>query len=295
MWQKHARSELPARFTSAWAGDSLALGFVPFRNSHAVNRIAALIICSLLACAGSAAETIVILEARHRPADELVEALRPLLLQSEALSATGSQIIVRADAAGLDRIKEALAQLDRPLRQLQISLRRADAATIESETIAARAHASADSLHVQTYVTAADTDIAATGVRRVVVREGNEALIDTSRSVPQFAGAIVETRSSGATRTAAGIGVHELHEGFRIVPRLAGTHVELEISTRQERADGEVISTQRATSQVSGEMGMWLRMGSVAHRATPINSHSLSTRRDELEWWVRVDEIEQAK
>jgi hypothetical protein len=180
-------------------------------------------------------------------------------------------------------------------RTLQISVRHATAATIQQETIAAREQTSARTQHMQTYATAEDIDANVTGVTRVLVREGGEVFLDTSITVPQFAGAVVEARSSGASRTVAGIGMRELHNGFHISPRVSGSRVVLEISMQQEHAEGEAISTQHTSSRISGELGRWLRVDSSngeTHRKT-VNGNSLSTREDELEWWVRVDEVKE--
>ena len=267
-----------------------------FREHDSVKRIAVFIAMCLLANS-AAADGIVVLDVRHRQAAELVEVLRPLLTQDEAISASGNQLILRADAAGIARIKEALAQLDRSRRQVQITVRRASVQTIEHEALAARVRAGGDrGLRVQAYGTSNNVDVAQAGVSRVLVDEGSEAFVGTGGTVPQVGGAVIETRQSG-NRVFVGAEMRELHSGFRIVPRLSGNHIELDISEQQEHAEGELISTQRASSHVSGELGAWLPLGGVAAAASRTNAtllgHALSTQEDDVTWWVRVDEVKQ--
>jgi hypothetical protein len=77
------------------------------------------------------------------------------------------------------------------------------------------------------------------------------------------------------------------------VPRLSGNHVELDITEQQQHADGESISTQRASYRLVGDLGTWLQIGgaTTSTRTGAVSGHSLTTRADELVWRVRVDAV----
>lgn len=69
------------------------------------------------------AQPIEIIGLRHRFADDLLPLLQPLVEPGGALTGQGSQLFLRASPANARQIKEVLATLDRPPRQLLITVR----------------------------------------------------------------------------------------------------------------------------------------------------------------------------
>ncbi|WP_158529638.1 secretin N-terminal domain-containing protein [Parvibium lacunae] len=63
------------------------------------------------------AQSMEMLRARHRPAQELVEVLRPLLGPGESISAYQYQIILRASPATVTNVRRILEQIDQPAKQ----------------------------------------------------------------------------------------------------------------------------------------------------------------------------------
>src|SRR5687767_2855293 len=64
-----------------------------------------------------------IISLRHRTAEQVLPALRPLLEPGATLTGHGAQLIVRTSPANLADLRRALDAIDRPARRLQISVR----------------------------------------------------------------------------------------------------------------------------------------------------------------------------
>jgi len=60
---------------------------------------------------------------KHRLAEEMVPAVRPLLAPGESVSGMDSRLIVRAAPQTFAQIEHLLAEIDRPRRNLRISVR----------------------------------------------------------------------------------------------------------------------------------------------------------------------------
>ena len=78
--------------------------------------------CALV-LGGARAQSIEVIELRHRSAEDLLPLLRPFVETGGAISGQGSQLMVRASPANLGQLRELLATLDRPPRQLLITVR----------------------------------------------------------------------------------------------------------------------------------------------------------------------------
>jgi type II secretory pathway component GspD/PulD (secretin) len=82
----------------------------------------ALLLCALGAAA--LAQSLEVIDLQHRTAEEIIPVLRPLLEPGGALSGKDYKLFVRASAANVKQLRQALAQLDRQPRQLFVSERR---------------------------------------------------------------------------------------------------------------------------------------------------------------------------
>src|SRR4029077_13894347 len=86
-----------------------------------------LLIAVVVAGETAAQGSLEIIPLRHRTADQVLPALRPLMEPGATLTGQGTQLIVRTSPANLAELRRALGELHRPLRPLQISVRFDDA------------------------------------------------------------------------------------------------------------------------------------------------------------------------
>jgi type II secretory pathway component GspD/PulD (secretin) len=216
-----------------------------------------------------------IIPLRHRTADQVLPALRPLVEPGATLTGQGTQLIVRTSPVNLAELRRALDELDRPLRRLQISVRFDDALDSAARGVETSGRVTNRGSSVD--VRAQERQGAATERvdQRVQVLEGGRAFISAGRSAPIYDGAVLRETSSG----------------FEAIARLAGDGVLVEIAQRRD-----TLARQQALSTtVSGRLGQWLDVGGAVEAASRDESAILSARSSASartgRVWLRVDEL----
>src|SRR5678816_2921450 len=86
-----------------------------------------ILLVAVIAGQAAAPGSLEVFPLRHRTADQVLPALRPLMEPGATLTGQGTQLIVRTSPGNLAELRRALDDLDRPLRRLQISVRFDDA------------------------------------------------------------------------------------------------------------------------------------------------------------------------
>jgi hypothetical protein len=245
--------------------------------------LAALLIVLLLWCVGARAETEVI-ALQNRPTGEIVPALLPHLEPGGSISSIGNQLVISASPAGLARIKDILAIIDRPSRQLLISVRQEGAEEAEDRGGSLSGRIGTDKAKVilpptpsgpGVTVQAEKGDSVLRGriwgtrevqderaAQQVRVLEGGTAFIHMGVSIPlalrqAFLG-------PGGAVVSESIVFMDLGTGFLARPTLSGDTVTLEIRPQQESlmpGPGGVARVQRLSTTVSGRLGEWIPLG----------------------------------
>lgn len=234
-----------------------------------------LFVAAVVAGEAAAQGSLEIIPLRHRTADQVLPALRPLMEPGATLTGQGTQLIVRTSAANLAELRRALDELDRPLRRLQISVRFDDALDSAARGVETSGRVTNRGSSVD--VRAQDRQSAATERvdQRVQVLEGGRAFVSTGRSAPIYDGA----------------GFRETSSGFEAIPRLAGDGVLVEIAQRRDTPARQ----QAMSTTVSGRLGQWLDIGGAVEAASSDESALLSARASASartgRVWLRVDEL----
>lgn len=237
----------------------------------AIPRVALLLLV-LLAGAGARAE-LRVFEPRHADAESLLPVVQPLLGPGESASVHGNTLVVNAGAGTLRRIDELLAQLDRPLRNLLISVRQGGPAAGPGSGVRP-----GGGRRISTRADGGDSSVRALEGRPVLVR----------------AGALVPLAGEGYW--GAGVRYEDVSEAFVVRARLAGERVLLDIETRSDRVEGGAVRTGALHTSVSGGLGEWIavggsRAGNDRTGSAPGVSHS--TRGDAADLVeVRVEVVE---
>lgn len=241
------------------------------RAVFSISLFIALVVAGETAAQGS----LEIIPLRHRTADQVLPALRPLAEPGATLTGQGTSLIVRTSPANLAELRRALDELDRPFRRLQISVRFDDAlerATQGVETSGRITNrGSSVDVRVQDRQGAAGERVD----QRLQVLEGARAFISTGRSAPIHDGG----------------GFRETSTGFEAIPRLAGDGVLVEITQRRD-----TLARQQAMSTtVSGRLGEWLEIGGAVEAASRDERAILSAQSTRSarsgRIWLKVDEL----
>ena len=220
--------------------------------------------------ASNAQQALEIIPLRHRPVEQVLPALLPLLEPGATLSGSRGQLFLRASPSNVDDIKRALAAIDRPARRLQISVRLDDAMARERRSVDASGTISSGGARVG--VSAQDsTRMAAERVdQRLQVLEGSQATIFAGRSNDY----------------------QELGSGFAVVPRQSGGLVHLEI-VQQHQAG---LQGQRLSTSTTARLGEWTELGGVAQSSArddrSIGSATGRRTSESRQVWVKVEALD---
>jgi hypothetical protein len=238
---------------------------------------------ALLALAGAVpAEPVTeVIPLNARLPEEVIPAIRPLAGPDGSVTAFGGKLVVRASPARLEDIRRVLADIDHPPRRLVIHVRQRAAGSSDASGGGVVVQRGTVGAQVRSHQTRGAGD----STQRVMALEGQPTQIQAGVSVPvttseaTFGGWWPGQERSVAYRDATA--------GFRVVPRLAGDTVTLEIDQHAVRAQGGAqtppFSVQGAQTTVRGRLGEWLPLGTVTTSATQASrgiANTFSTRRE---------------
>lgn len=231
-----------------------------------------------------------VIELKYVLLDEVLPVLRPLAGDDGMVSGMGSQVIIKAAPQRVRDIRKVLARVDRPPRQLLITVSTPGDSVYSSTGYAASAGIKAGDVRAginspgrplnssRARISAHSTDSrrVRTARQRVQVLEGRPAYINSGTQIP-----VVDGYRNSAP-------LHNVTRGFYVVPRLNGESVMLEIMQHDDRP-GQVRGTydiQRAGTLVRGRLGEWVDLGGIDSRshnqrrglARSINSQGVNTQ-----------------
>jgi type II secretory pathway component GspD/PulD (secretin) len=239
------------------------------------------------------AQSLTVIDLKHRRAEEIIPVLQPLLEQGGALTGQDYKLFVRASPGNVAQLRSAVEQLDKQQRQMLVSVRRGSAQDIQREQASVSGTVRTDRPRADVTVRAGQGTLRTqdSSVSSVQVLDGNSAFIATGTSVP-----IVTAIAVGGGRrpfVAGAVEHRDLQRGFMVTPRIRGNEVILEISQQDERVAGGNIQSQSLNTQVIGRLGAWMQLGGVSESSSSTNSGILSrsygTNSNELSIWVKVD------
>lgn len=230
---------------------------------------------------------VAVLPLQHRPAAEVLPQLQAMFRDSAALRADGFRLLVRADAQTLAQIREVLAEIDTPSRDLILSVRRSSERPRE-DTGAGIGIESGPRGTARQWTTARHDD----QTQQVRLREGTEAVIVVGET---------ETHGFRVFAGRAGFGMEPLFRdtarGFRVHPqRQPDGRVRVDIAQLHEQplatAMGRV-ERQAVDSSITIEPGTWHDLAGIG-RSTNLDEHSIAWRRttrdrETLSLQIRVD------
>jgi hypothetical protein len=240
-----------------------------------VIRLGLLLMAALLGAPAAGQGALEIIALRHRTAEQVLPALRPLMEPGSTLTGHGTQLIVRTSPANLHELRRALQAIDRPARRLQISVRVDDALEQSVQGVEAGGRVSNRGARVDVRANERRGSASERVDQRIQVLEGARAYISTGQSTPVF----------GGTAT------HDTQTGFEAVPRLAGENVIVELIQRRDTAAAQ----QGVSSTVSARLGEWFEVAGLAEQGARdergIASRSTGRSVEARRIWLKVDEI----
>jgi len=267
------------------------------------------------------ANSIHTIQLRHRPADEVIPIIKPLLGADDSLTGQGYQLFIRTSERNLEQVRQMISQLDtvaklllisvfqgndRELRALGVSgnLQYQDSDTnisLGSTDKAAKRGADVNystrnaSAGAHTYSTRGR--LSDNPIHQLRISEGSEGYIETGESIPYFSGRYWRGGRHGIV--AGGVDYKDINTGFYVLPRVHDDQVTLDVSPykqSQSRQRGGTIETQSASTRITGELGQWLAIGGVSGQTrrsgTGAGSYGSTQSRDNASIWIKADLIQ---
>lgn len=244
------------------------------------------------------AQQLEIIELKSTSAERVLPALRPLLEPGATLSGMNNQLFLRASPRNRQEIRQALAALDRPARQLLIRV-----ANQRGGDDSARGAAASGQVVIggKSNVEARVWDSRAVSRdnsnQAVRASEGSPAFINIGRSLPVPMRQIVI--GPGGAVVGESVVYRDIGQGFYAVPQVSGNRVTLEISQQADSAVANqrgAIDTQRLNTTVSGQLGEWIELGGSGQQGGRQQSGAfqLSTREvaEQRSIWLKVEEVQ---
>jgi len=255
------------------------------------------------------AQELQVIELRHRLAEQVLPALQPLVEPGGAITGMDSMLFVRTSPANFEQIRQAVAALDRQLRQLRITVGQGTVATDTGSAVRGSATIGSDDVQVGVNrPPVGESGVAVTArhatqranlrnVSSVTALEGSETFIAIGQSAPVTTTQVTPgwTRPNVVQTTE----FRDASTGFYATPRLSGDVVTLDLSPKQQRFSGPPsdrrVATAGITTQVSGRLGEWIRVGgsSGSNRSDTSGLLTWGTRSGEASYdvWVMVEEV----
>lgn len=220
-----------------------------------------------------------VIELRHRPAEEVLPALGPHLDGGRvSLSASGNRILLRGSARDLGPLIDLISAIDIAPRLVWVTVAlgdtgRSTAETDDGEDAPAETHYTAGSpirsdLPGDAMSTSSRWHTGQSKARRVLVRDGDWASV-AIRGIAPVTGlsAQVQVTPQIEVFTSDLAGPERFQDGgFRVRPRLTGDWVTLDIavfgSTEDSLARGSLVQT--LTTTLTGRLGDWIPVGGSA-------------------------------
>jgi hypothetical protein len=236
-----------------------------------------------------------IIDLRHQPAEQIIPALREVAPEGAAITGTGFQIIVRAEAGDIAVVRELVRGLDQPVETLQISVRQvgADTGLRQGTEGGVRIGGGTASGSVRIY--RSEDARSDRSVHSIRVQDGQSAWIDTGGTE------LVATDRLYAldARDGAAFGerrvARDWQDGFFVRPQRHGDQVTLSIEVVRETplTDEGTAPRRELVTTVTAPLGEWVRIGGVdsssreRDRRILFRTRDLRTSRSAVE--IRVD------
>jgi hypothetical protein len=255
----------------------------------------------------------------QRPAEDLVEAIRPLVGAGGAVTASGSKLIVNASPAALAEIARLVRELDVPARSLWITVERqatgsdqrsagevsgrVDAGgvtvTRPPTTTVTRSGTSVETRTGRTVVTGAfaggSVESASDTAFRIRALDGRPAFIAVGGERPiATTGAV--TNPDGSVGVVPATAIQAAEQGVYVTPRLSGDLVSLDVSVSADRfgVAGSVVRERLGTT-ASARLGEWIWLGSLSSseesRSSDWLARARALREELTNVRLRVEEI----
>ncbi len=227
----------------------------------------------VLFCTALHSREVSVINLKYRPADEIVRIIKPQLGPEESITGKGFVVILSAASDNLPRLEQMIGTLDKPSRQLLITVVQGENARQALASIDVSGNVSiGDNARIEfgrnpqpentvsVKGESSESKRFAADIQRLRIQEGRSALLYMGQSIPVTAKTI-DPRLENSQ-----VVYQQVRTGFWVTARLAGNRYVLDIVSQREStvsAGSGVVGTQQIQTQVRGQLGKWMDIGEV--------------------------------
>ncbi|AUM14755.1 hypothetical protein [Ketobacter alkanivorans] len=221
----------------------------------------------------------------YLPAKNLIPILEPLLGEDDRITAYGNKLFVKASPAAQDEILRILEEVDRPLKNVQISLRYASNAELESQNnssdadiVVFKGSSRSSEVQIETVSKNRFSTRNDTVDHQIRVLEGEQGVLEVGQDVP-----ISQFVFLSPFQSASSTEYRSVSNKLFVVPQITKDRIRIEVYTtnqRLQRNSANKVEKVQAQSVLVVEPGEWTPLAgssqSASHSSDSINH---STRR----------------
>ncbi len=268
-------------------------------------RLALIAIAIAAGIAPAGAEDLSTIELRHRPPEEMVPLIQPLLGPGDVVIPARDSLILKAAPEKVEEVRDLVRQLDKSPHRLLITVTQGRDLSAETLNAQGRLRGRIDlnrpadpSIRFRGHIYQSEGRDSAGYTQRLQTLEGQSAQIEVGAQIP------VPTQSYYGY----GYGYSESIEyrpattGFVVTPRLSGGEVILELSPWSDRLSRDrfgVIDTQSAHTVIRAVLGEWVEIGGQAEMSmseeSGLASRNYSTRSQQNRIFLKVEDLDAGK
>ncbi len=262
-----------------------------------------LIHCNVL-IAGNPME---IIQLKARPANEIIQIIKPMLDPDDSITGANNQLIIRAKPERIAEVRKILEKIDRPARKLIIYVRQGAIYNLNRDGVSADINAKLGrharittgrttrpgSARIRARSASTRSELDST--QHVQTLEGKPAFIATGKSVP--IDEQTTTISGGVVQQQNTVRYRDVTTGFYVIPYLNGDQVSLNVSPQMQRQSSihGTYDITNAQTTLRGQIGEWITVGGVAssidRNRSDILRRSQTSGHDERSIQLLVQEI----
>jgi hypothetical protein len=253
----------------------------------------------IVLCATAARAELRVFEMRHAEAQSLLPVIENVLASGESVSVYRNSLVVNAATPSLQRIASLLDELDRPLRNLRITLRSRSTSDAGGSGGIASGTLQRGDVSVSTgsggqYRSDDGNQVNIRAERRISTRSSAaESSVRAVEGTPVMIrdGQLVALPGGGIFGT--GIQYQDVGRGMLVRARSIGETIAIDILATDDRVESGAIRSAEVESSVSARPGEWILLGGIIDTANAqsdatLSRHSTRSARD-TQFEIRVD------
>ncbi|MET1076526.1 MAG: secretin N-terminal domain-containing protein [Pseudomonas sp.] len=246
-----------------------------------------------------------VLPLNYRTAEDVLPVVQSVLGNDGRVNAYGNQLIINAEPAKIEEIRQLLNQLDTQPKRLLITVATQDSSSADDRGYQVDGSVSIGDVEVEAgqgerrgqdrvRIINRSTDSRQGGTQQVQATEGYPALIQVGQSVP------ITTYSTDAYgQVYQDSQYRNVTQGFYVTASLTGDRVHLSISSNNDRLSQSqpgAIDVQSTDTRVSGRLGEWISLGGISEETRDdqggLTQHRATRGRNDMSLRVKVEALD---